>query len=216
MSSAKVIAACRRHWIGFSVTVRQTRMIQAASATINAAAWVSIDDPDGGIAEVAETQLNGDRLIVRRTRLVSPQATLWPDRRHYGFISDRAGDTLGVEADHRRRAVAELAIGDRNDGAGLRHCRSGRLFANAAWLVLTTLAQNLLRWTSQLGLGTSGLVVAKTLGRCLLTLPGRRTRPARRRRLHLPTGWPWATDLTRAITGGEPCRQRPDARRPGP
>jgi hypothetical protein len=58
---AKVIAACRRHRIGFSVTVWRTRMIQAAIATINAAAWVSIDDPDGGIAEVAETQLNGDR-----------------------------------------------------------------------------------------------------------------------------------------------------------
>ena len=70
---------------------------------------------------------------------------------------------------------------------------SGRFFSNAAWLVLTTLAHNLLRWTSQLGLSTSGLVVAKTLRRRLLTLPGRLTRSARRRRLHLPTG---STDLT--------------------
>jgi hypothetical protein len=177
-------------------------MVQAAIATIHEAVWVSIDYPDGGIAEVAETQLNGDRLIVRRTRLVGPQATLWPDWRYHAFITDRAGDTLGWEADHCRHAVVDLAICDLDlkDGAGLRHCPSGRFFATAAWLVLTNLAHNLLRWTSQLGLSTSGLVVAKTLRRRLLTLPGRLTRSARRRRLHLPTGWPWATDLTRAIT----------------
>jgi hypothetical protein len=95
--------------------------------------------------------------------------------------------------------VVELAIRDLDlkDGAGLRHCPSGRFFANAAWLVLSTLAHNLLRWTSQLGLGTSGLVVAKTLRRRLLSLPGRLTRSSRRRRLHLPSG---STDLTRAIT----------------
>jgi hypothetical protein len=129
--SAKVIAACRRHSIGFSITARQTRMVQAAIATINEAAWVSIDHPDGGVAEVAETQLNGNRLIVRRTRLVGPQATLWPDWRYHAFITDRAGDTLGLEADHRRHAVVELAIRDLKDGAGLRHCPSGRFFANA-------------------------------------------------------------------------------------
>jgi hypothetical protein len=50
------------------------------------------------------------------------------------------------------------------------------------------------------GLGTSGLVVAKTLRRRLLSLPGRLTRSARRWRLHLPTGWPWARAFARAIT----------------
>ena len=36
------------------------------------------------------------------------------------------------------------------------------------------------------------LVVAKTLRRTLLALPGRLTRSARRWTLHLPAGWPWA------------------------
>jgi hypothetical protein len=36
------------------------------------------------------------------------------------------------------------------------------------------------------------LVVAKTLRRTLLALPGRLTRSARRLVLHLPAGWPWA------------------------
>jgi hypothetical protein len=77
--------------------------------------------------------------------------------------------------------------------AGLRHCPSGKFAANAAWLLIATLAHNLLRWIAAIGLGASGeLVVAKMLRRTLLALPGRITRSARRLILHLPAGWPWA------------------------
>ena len=41
-----------------------------------AAAWTRIEYPDGGVAEFAETTLGGDRLVVRRTRLVGTQAIL--------------------------------------------------------------------------------------------------------------------------------------------
>lgn len=59
--------------------------------------------------------------------------------------------------------------------------------------MIATLAHNLLRWITQIGLGARGeLVVAKTLRRSLLALPGRITRSARRYRLHLPADWPWA------------------------
>ena len=70
--------------------------------------------------------------------------------------------------------------------------------ANAAWLVLATLAHNLLRWVATLGLGSADLM-AKTLRRRLLHLPGRLTRSARRRRLHLPTDWPWADQFLTAL-----------------
>jgi len=73
--SAKVLAACRRHDIHFSITVRQTSTVTAAIAAIGEDAWTDIDYPDGGMAQAAETTLGGDRLIVRRTRLVGPQAT---------------------------------------------------------------------------------------------------------------------------------------------
>jgi hypothetical protein len=77
--------------------------------------------------------------------------------------------------------------------SGLRHCPSGKFSANAAWLLAATLARNLLRWIAAIGLGVRGeLVVAKTLRRSLLALPGRITRSPRRLILHLPTGWPWA------------------------
>jgi hypothetical protein len=66
--------------------------------------------------------------------------------------------------------------------------------------VLVCLAHNLLRWTATLGLGTRNqLVVAKTLRRTLLALPGRLTRSARRWTLHLPAGWPWVHSFTMAL-----------------
>jgi DDE family transposase len=63
--SAKVLAACRRHHIRFSVTVRQTATVRRAIAAIAEAAWTDIDYTDGGVAQVAETTHGGDRLIVR-------------------------------------------------------------------------------------------------------------------------------------------------------
>ncbi len=196
--SAKVLAACRRHRIRFSVTVRQTSTIAAAIAAIAEHAWTDIDYPDGGIAQVAETTLGGDRLIVRRTRLVGLQATLWPDWRYHAFVTDRQGSAVWLDTDHRRHAVCELAIRDLKDGAGLRHCPSGVFLANAAWLVIATLAHNLLRWVATIGLGSADLM-AKTLRRRLLHLPGRLTRSARRRLLHLPTDWPWADQFLTAL-----------------
>jgi hypothetical protein len=191
--SAKTITACRRHQIRYSVTVRLTKPIRAAIATIDEQAWVQIVYPDGGLAQVAETRYQGDRLIVRRTRLVGAQAELFPTWRYHALVTDRVGTTIWLDQDHRRHATVELCIRDLKAGVGLRHCPSGKFNANAAWLLAATLAHNLLRWIAAIGLGArQELVVAKTLRRTLLTLPGRITRSARRFRLHLPAGWPWA------------------------
>jgi hypothetical protein len=191
--SAKTIRACRRHQLRYSITVRQTPPIRAAIATMDEQAWVDIVYPEGGIAQVAETRYQGDRLIVRRTRLIGAQAELFPNWRYHAFVTDRVGTTVELDQDHRRHAVVELCICDLKSGVGLRHCPSGKFNANAAWLLIATLAHNLLRWNAAIGLGARGeLVAAKTLRRTLLALPGRITRSARRCRLHLPAGWPWA------------------------
>ena len=116
-----------------------------------------------------------------------------PTWRYHAFVTDRVGTTVWLDADHRRHAVVELCIRDLKDGVGLRHHPSGRFAANAAWLVIATLAHNLLRWIAAIGLGArQELVMAKTLRRTLLALPGRITRSARRLVLHLPVCWPWA------------------------
>jgi hypothetical protein len=191
--SARTIRACRRHQIHYSITVRQTKPIRQAIATIDEQAWVDIVYPEGGVAQVAETRYKGDRLIVRRTRLVGEQAELFPNWRYHAFVTDRVGTAVWLDQDHRRHATVELCIRDLKAGVGLRHCPSGKFAANAAWLLIATLAHNLLRWVAAIGLGArQELVVAKTLRRTLLNLPGRLTRSARRLILHLPAGWPWA------------------------
>ena len=191
--SAKTIRACRRHGIHYSITVRQTKPIRPAIATISEQTWVEIAYPDGGLAQVAETRYRGDRLIVRRTRLIGAQAELFPNWRYHALVTDRVGTTVWLDQDHRRHATVELCIRDLKAGVGLRHCPSGKFSANAAWLLTATLAHNLLRWIAAIGLGARDqLVVAKTLRRTLLSLPGRLTRSARRCRLRLPASWPWA------------------------
>src|SRR6266511_1046073 len=106
--SAKVLAACKRHQIRFSITVRQTKTVAAAIAAMPEHAWAEIDYPDGGVAQVAQTTLGPDRLIVRRTRLTGPQATLWPDWRYHAFVTDRPGPATDLDADHRRHAEVEM------------------------------------------------------------------------------------------------------------
>ena len=46
------------------------------------------------------------------------------------------GETLELEADHRRHAEIENAIRDLKYGVGLNHLPSGRFAANAAWLAV--------------------------------------------------------------------------------
>ena len=148
---------------------------------------------------MAETRYGAHRLIVRRTRLLGAQATLWPDWRHHAFVTNRQGDAVELDADHRRHAVCELAIRDLKRGAAMNHCPSGRFFANAAWLVSATLADNLLRWVGAIGLCLEGPLVARTLRRRFLALPGRLTASGRRFRLHLPSSWPWVEAFGHAL-----------------
>jgi hypothetical protein len=198
--SAKLIKQLRRHQVCYSITVRQTKTVRAAIAAIPEAAWVEIAYQPGGVAQVAETPYRGDRLIVRRVRNLADQQQLFPTWRYHAFVTNRVGTMLELDADHRRHAVCELAIRDLKAGAGLAHLPSGQFNANAAWLLAAALAHNLLRWTAAIGLGIRDeQTVAKTLRRTLLHLPGRLTRSARRWRLHLPAGWPWAHSFTMAL-----------------
>ena len=136
-----------------------------------------------GEAWVAETVYQGHRLIVRRTKLHEPRPALFPDYRYHAFITDRDGDAVFLDADHRRHAVVELAIRDLKEGSGLEHCPSGDFNANAAWAVLASIAHNLVRWVGALGLEITGPLVAKTIRRKFIALPGRSPTPRRRRQL---------------------------------
>ena len=105
---------------------------------------------------------------------------------------------MELEADHRRHAEIENAIRDLKHGVGLNHLPSGRFPANGAWLAVQVLAHNLARWIVRIGLGEQ-VVTTKTLRRRFFSMARRLTRSARRLTLHLPQGWPWETQFTRAL-----------------
>ncbi len=182
----------------YSIGVRMTKAVRQAVEAIDEAAWQGIDYPEEGEAQVAETVYDGRRLIVRRTRLLGAQAELWPDWRHFAFLTNRTDAIEIVEAEHRDHAVVEQVIADLKDQA-LAHFPSGDFNANGAWTVVAALAHNLLRWTQLLGLPETTVRAARTLRRRLLGIPGRLTRHARGWTLHLPARWPWHGDYVNAL-----------------
>jgi hypothetical protein len=197
--SKKLIARLERAGWQYSISVRMQASVRDAIAQIPESDWRRLDDyPDEGEAQIAETTLGGRRLVARRTRLVGPQAELWPDWRHFAFLTNRTEPLALVEAEHRQHAVVELAIRDLKDQA-LQHFPTGQFGANAAWTAIACLAHNLLRWSSLIGLPGQTVRSARTFRRRLLCLPGRLTRSARRWTLHLPARWPWQHDFVRAL-----------------
>ena len=133
--SRTFIAACQDHGVKFSVTVDKDTAIRRAIATIDDDAWVPIDYWMQGGADVAEIpytafvkpkrgQVPG-RLIVRRVR-PTPGSQLALDVvfDYHAIFTDRDGDMLEVEADHRAHAVVELAIRDLKP-EGSRMCPPG-------------------------------------------------------------------------------------------
>ena len=196
-----VVSVCRKMDVRFSITIRQHKSLHNLIEAIPEDAWTPIPYWMDGAADVAETtctpfQAEADaapvRLIVRRVKPTpGSQLALFAKYSYHGFITDRDGELLELEADHRRHAEIENAIRDLKYGVGLNHLPSGRFAANGAWLAVQTMAHNLARWTARIGLGER-IATTKTLRRRFFSLAGRLTRSARRLTLHLPDRWPWA------------------------
>ena len=208
-----MVAVCREMDVRFSITVRQHKSLHNLIEAIPEEDWTPIPYWMDGAADVAESsytpfQSEPDaapvRLIVRRVQPTpGSQLALFATYSYHGFITDRDGETLELEADHRRHAEIENAIRDLKYGVGLNHLPSGRFAANGAWLAVQSLprtrygvmAHNLARWTARIGLGEQ-VVTTKTLRRRFFSLAGRLTRSARRLTLHLPRRWPWENQFS--------------------
>ena len=219
-----VVAVCRKTKVRFSITVRLHQSLRNIIEAIPEEDWTPIPYWMEGAAAVAETSYTPFdsepdaapvRLIVRRVKPTpGSQLALFASYSYHAFITDRDGETLELEADHRRHAEIENAIRDPASsagqalkyGVGLNHLPSGSFAANGAWLAVQSLprtrygviAHNLARWTARLGLGEQ-VVTTKTLRRRFFSLAGRLTRSARRLTLHLPQGWPWENQFSRAL-----------------
>jgi len=204
--SKKVVEACRRRGVRFSVTIRLHQKLRALLAALPEEAWTAIPYflPGAAVAETTYTPFGKKgtpvRLIVRRVPPTpGSQLALFATYDYHAFISDREGETLTLEADHRRHAEIENTIRDLKYGVGLNHLPSGKFGANAAWLAFQVTAHNLGLWVNRLGLNGAPLRM-KTLRRRYLALPGRLTRSARRFRLALPVAWPWREEFMAALT----------------
>jgi hypothetical protein len=211
------IAAAMRGGADVSVTVRLDPKVKAAIADIDDDAWTAIEytdalyDESSGqwisraeVAEIAFTAFSSrkpgqqvpGRLVVRRIPDLNPtgdgQATLFDTWRFHAFFTTTDTDTVTADKTHRGHAIIEQVHADLKASA-LAHLPSGRFAANAAWLVLATIAFNLTRAAATLtGPGLAKSRTA-TIRRTLISVPARIASSARRLTLHLPRGWPWET-----------------------
>lgn len=215
-----------------SVTVRLDTVIKAAIATIDDDAWIPIQytnalfDEDSqrwiSVAEVAEIPFSAfasqrrsnhipGRLIVRRIPDLRPTKQQGQDelfdvwRFHAFFTTTGRADLETVAADkiHRQHAIIEQVHADLKNSA-LAHMPSGKMWANAAWLVCATIAFNLTRAAATL---TADPKLAKattaTIRDAIISVPARIASSARKLTLHLPTRWhyeqPWITLFNRVL-----------------
>jgi hypothetical protein len=204
-----VTGACERAGATYSITVKMHPNLHKLIASIPESDWVKIPYFMEGAA-VAETTFapfaakvrppREVRLIVRRTPPTpGSQLALFCEFAYHAFITDREGETLDLESDHRRHAEVENAIRDLKYGVGLNHLPSGRFGANAAWLSFNVMAHNLLRWVGRIGLGETTFLTTKTARRRFLSVPGRLTRSGRQATVHLPKRWPWVVQFLDAL-----------------
>jgi hypothetical protein len=214
--SRAVLSTAGKLDIRFSVTTRQDRKIRAAIEAIPETApetawtpipyWLSTPEVSG--ADVAETSYRcfagtrdaiDVRLVVRRVRPTpGSQLALFTAWDYHALVTDRPGELVEIEADHRRHAVVEQVIAELKS-AGLAHLPSGRFMANAAWLALTAMAHNLGRGVGILAEADLHRATAATLRRTMFCVPGRLVRTARRLHLRLPANWPWAAAFNTAL-----------------
>ena len=132
-----LVAACREMDVRFSITIRQHKSLRNLIEAIPDADWTPVPYWMDGAADVAQTTYTPFRtepgaapvrLIVRRVKPTpGSQLALFATYSYHGFITDRDGETLELEADHRRHAEIENAIRDLKYGVGLNHMPTGPL-----------------------------------------------------------------------------------------
>ncbi len=125
--SKAVMKACTDHDAEFSITdppdPRDRGPYRAQST--NPHGLTSTTPPAGSLRSPNRSRwTSADRAPHPHHR--RPQTMrLFPDWRHHAFITNRTGDAVVLDRDHRAHAVVELAIRDLKHGAGLNHCPSG-------------------------------------------------------------------------------------------
>jgi hypothetical protein len=146
----------------------------------------------------------GMRVIVRKERPHPGAQLRFTDidgHRFTCFATDaRRGQLADLELRHRKRARCEDRIRNAKD-TGLRNLPLHGFAQNQLWCELVAMACELLTWMQMLALdGAARAWEPKRLRLRLFATAGRLVRGGRRLRLRLAATWPWASQLTAAIT----------------
>jgi Transposase DDE domain group 1 len=146
----------------------------------------------------------GMRVIVRKERPHPGAQLRFTDldgHRFTAFATDaRKGQLADLELRHRRRARCEDRIRNAKD-TGLRNLPLRGFAQNQLWCEIVSLACELLAWTQLLALaGAARRWEPKRLRLRLFAVAGRLASSGRRLRLRLAERWPWATEVTAAVT----------------
>jgi hypothetical protein len=201
--------------LAYSVGFTITEDIADAILKVPRQAWTPGYDADGQMrpgAWVAEItgMLNlqawpkGLRVIVRKERPHPGAQLRFTDIDGHRFTcfatSAPGGQLADLELRHRRRARCEDRIRCAKD-AGLRNLPLQGYAQNQIWCEITALACELLAWMQMLALpGPARRWEPKRLRLRIFSCAGRIVRGGRRLRLRLAATWPWASQITEAIS----------------
>jgi hypothetical protein len=146
----------------------------------------------------------GMRVIVRKERPHPGAQLRFSDIDGHRFTafatSTKGGQLADLELRHRRRARCEDRIRVAKD-TGLRNLPLQGFGQNQIWCEIVAMACELLAWMQMLALdGPARRWEPKRLRLRLFSAAGRIVHGSRRLRLHLAATWPWATQITAAIT----------------
>jgi Transposase DDE domain group 1 len=205
---------CRDGRIGFSVGYDLTEPVRRAILALPETAWTAALDADGNprengqVAELtARLELTGwpegARVIVRRERPHPGAQLSFTDHdghRFQAILTDQPDPEIAaLERQHRARARVEDRIRAAK-ACGLSNLPFRDFDANAVWLELVLVAQDLLYMTQTLALtGELARCEPKRLRYRLLHTAGRLAFHARKAVLRLPRTWPWAGELAAAF-----------------
>jgi hypothetical protein len=197
--------------VGFTIT----EDVQEAILKIPACAWTTAYDADGQarpgawVAEITgmldpSAWPKGMRVIVRKERPHPGAQLRFSDLDGHRFTcfatSTKSGQLADLELRHRRRARCEDRIRCAKD-TGLRNLPLQGFTQNQIWCEIVAMACELLAWMQMLALdGPARRWEPKRLRLRLFSAAGRIVRGGRRLRLRIAATWPWATQITAAIT----------------
>jgi Transposase DDE domain group 1 len=199
----------------YSVGLPLSGDMQDAVWQAPACAWTPAYDGNGQVRDGAwvaditgmldlSSWPEGMRVIVRKERPHPGAQLRFTDvdgNRVTAFAtSAKRGQLAALELRHRRRARCEDRIRNAKD-TGLRNLPLKGFAQNQLWCEVVSLACELLAWTQMLTLtGTARRWEPKRLRLRVFAVAGRLASSGRRLRLRLTATWPWAGQVTAAVT----------------